>query len=116
MALPALHISLGTFLKFFLILETKCYEIDFKVAGMTGNGNGLSLEQIKSMSASFKEIRTLDEEIENVEHTVTLVHNAVAENISKNPDDAEKIQNLYEPRLIHLTNLIKQKVIASNSY
>ena len=109
--MAALHISLGTFLKFFLILESKCYEIDFKVAGMTGNANGLSKENIESMSRAFKDIRRLDEEIETTEHTITFVHNAIVENISKNPDDAENIQKIYEPRLIHLTNLIKQKVI-----
>ena len=78
---------------------------------MTGNGNGLSQEEIKSMSASFKEIKKLDEEIENVEHTITLVHNAIAENISKKVHDADNIKDLYEPRLVHLTNLVKQKVI-----
>lgn len=109
MALPALHISLGTFLKFFVMLETRCYELDFKVAAMTGDGNGLSEDQMKTMTNSFKEIRRIDEEIENLEHTVTLVHNAIAENIARGEHNIDEVHKIYEPRLIHLANVMKQK-------
>ena len=92
------------------MLETCCYELDFKVAALTGNGNGLSEDQIKSMSATFKEIRKIDEDIENVEHTITLVHNAIAQNIAIAEHTVDHIHKVYEPRLIHLANLIKIKV------
>ena len=62
------------------------------------------------MKAAFSEIKQLRKNIEDLENTVALVHDAVAENISKNPGNEENIRKIYEPRLILLGKLIETKV------
>ena len=109
-ALPALNISLGTFLKFFNILEAKCYQLDFQLAALSGCGNGLSQEQVDSMIRAFEEIRQLQKEIQDVENTITLVYQAIAENISRNAENEEQIKATYEPRLVYLSKKIETKV------
>ena len=111
MAIPALHISLGTFLKFFVLLENNCYQLDFKIAAMTGDGSGLNEEQVKLMTSSFKEIKKIEEEIINDEETITLVHTAIAENIAQDPENEATIKQVYEPRLVHLAKKVKDKVL-----
>ena len=98
-------------MKFFNILEAKCYELDFQLAALSGHGNGLTEEQVNSMKKAFLDIRQLQEEIEDTEHTITLVYHAIAENIAKNEDNEEEIKAIYEPRLIHLAKKIETKVI-----
>ena len=108
MAIPALHISLGTFLMFFVLLENNCYQLDFKIAAMTGDGSGLNEEQVKLMTSSFKEIKKIEEEIINEdEETITLVHTAIAENIAQDPENEATIKQVYEPRLVHLAKKVK---------
>ena len=111
MAIPALHISLGTFLKFFVLLENNCYQLDLKIAAMTGDGSGLNEEQVKLMTSSFKEIKKIEEEIINDEETITLVHTAIAENIAQDPENEATIKQVYEPRLVHLAKKVKDKVL-----
>ena len=111
MAIPALHISLGTFLKFFVLLENNCYQLDFKIAAMTGDGSGLNEEQVKLMTSSFKEIKKIEEEIINDEETITLVHTAIAENIAQDPENEATIKQVYEPRLVHLAKKVKDKLL-----
>ena len=108
--MPALHISLRSFLKFFNMLETRCYHIDFKVAALSGSANGLNKDQIDSMVKAFNEIRELQKDIENVEHTITLVHQAITENIAKDFENEEEIKKIYEPRRIFLAKQIETKV------
>ena len=39
-----------------------------------------------------------------------MVHDAIAFNIAKTPDDEENIQKIYEPRLLYLAKNINTKV------
>ena len=59
---------------------------------------------------AFNEIRELQKDIENVEYTITLVHQAITENIAKDFENEEEIKKIYEPRLIFLAKLIETKV------
>ena len=110
MAIPALHISLGTFLKFFVLLEDHCYQLDFKITAMTGDGNGLTEDQVKLVTSAYKEMKRTEEDISSVENTITLVHAAIAENIAKNVEREDEIKKVYEPRLIYLAKKVEEKV------
>ena len=63
------------------------------------------------MVEAFKEIRVLQNDIESLEHTITLVHQAVADNISKNIENEDEIRKIYEPRFIFLAKSIQTKVL-----
>lgn len=93
------------------MLEDKCYQLDFKIAALSGTANGLTQQQIDSMVEAFKEIRVLQNDIESLEHTITLVHQAVADNISKNIENEDEIRKIYEPRFIFLAKSIQTKVL-----
>ena len=97
-------------MKFFNILEAKCYELDFQLAALSGHGSGLTEEQVNSMKKAFLDIRQLQEEIEDTEHTITLVYPAIAENIAKDEENEEEIKAIYEPRLVYLAKKIETKV------
>ena len=77
-------LALGTFLKFFNILEAKCYEVYFQLAALSDCVSRLTEEQVNSMMRAFQDIPQLQEEIEDTEYTITLVYHAIAENIAKN--------------------------------
>ena len=62
------------------------------------------------MKKAFLDIRQLQEEIEDTEHTITLVYHAIAENIAKNEENEEEIKAIYEPRLVYLAKKIETKV------
>lgn len=62
------------------------------------------------MIRAFEEIRQLQKEIQDVENTITLVYQAIAENISRNAENEEQIKATYEPRLVYLSKKIETKV------
>lgn len=77
---------------------------------MTGDGNGLTEDQVKIVTAAYKEMKRIEEDISSVEKTITLVHASIVENIAKNPEEEEQIKKIYEPRLIYLAKKVEDKV------
>ena len=83
------------------MLEITCYELDFKIAATTGDGQGLDEDQLKKMMDSYKEIKMLEEEIETLSDTVLLIHNAIISHIKKNPTNEKNIKETFELRIMH---------------
>lgn len=109
-AIPALHVSLGCFLKFFNMLEAECYHIDFDMAVTSGEGKGLTEEQVKAMKDAFDLIRKCEDDMVEIEHTISLIHQAIASHMAENPTNEKEIRKVYEPRLAHFTKLFESKV------
>ena len=97
------------------MLEITCYELDFKIAATTGDGQGLDEDQLKKMMDSYKEIKMLEEEIETLSDTVLLIHNAIISHIKKNPTNEKNIKETFEPRIMHFAKVIDLKVKHSYS-
>ena len=56
------------------------------------------------------EMGRLRQEIDDLEFSITLVHDAAADNLAKNPEKEDEIERIYEPRLLHLVKLVDAKV------
>ena len=93
------------------MLERRCYDIDFTIAAVTCKAIGLTEEQVNSMKSAFHEIERLRDEILDLECTITMVHDAAAEYIAKDPENEKNIQKIYEIRFLHLAKLIESKVM-----
>lgn len=84
-SIPALHISLGTYKKFFDLLEEYCYQLDFMIAGSTSQAGGLERSKIDKLGETWQEITLLRQQIRDLDRTINLVHDAIAQNIAKDP-------------------------------
>ena len=87
--------------------------MDFKIAASSGLANGLTAQQINSMIVAFGRIRELESNLEDIDETITIIHQAIASNIAKNEENEEEIKNIYEPRLLHYAKLYETKVTKS---
>ena len=95
------------------MLESECYHIDFDMAATSGEGNGLSKEQVEQMKSAFDTIRKCEDDMDDIDHTISLIHQAIASYIAEDPESEEEIKKVYEPRLAHFTKLYEAKVIIS---
>ena len=95
-----------TFLKFFNLLESQCYQFDFELSAVRGSGDGLPQEKIYSFTSAFKEMQQLKNDIKNIENTISLVHDAIALNIAKTLDDEETYK-----RFMSLDSFTWQKIL-----
>ena len=93
------------------MLEAKCYQLDFDIAATKKDANDLTDEQINSIVTAFKEVTRLNEEINNLHETITLIHAAIAVETARKVYTEDQIHNTYEPRVLHISNLIEKKVI-----
>ena len=110
-ALPALHISLGSYLKFFNLLEDSCHMLDVKLAGeMAMKDQSINRIQFNEYITSQHRIRDLENIINNYNEKINLIYNAVSINILKNPEKAEEIKNVYHQRLTYLEQKKHDKV------
>ena len=100
---PGLHISLGTYLKYFNLLEEETHRLDLLLAEKSGETVFTVFTNIRS------QIRNLLVSIEDKEQKIILVRDAAAHAILLNPDNEQQIKDIYEPRLQHLTNQIAAK-------
>ena len=97
-------------MKFFNFLEAECYSLDFKVAALTQSGKGLSDDNIKMMIKNYNTIQELESSIKDLETTIELIHDAVASNLTKFPEKAKDIENVYKPRIDWHQEKISEKV------
>ena len=110
-SMPALHISLGTYLKLFNMLEKECYLLDVKLAGMEAlKQNTMTMEEYEKAVSSFKMIESLERDIIIYEEKVDLINDAIALNIFKDPNNDKNIRTIYKPRLEHFNKVLNQKV------
>ena len=62
--MPALHISLGTYLKFFNMLEKECKTLDFKIiAAKTRLSDEVTAEELQSIIKTYHHIEELQRDI-----------------------------------------------------
>ncbi|XP_057291582.1 uncharacterized protein LOC130614187 [Hydractinia symbiolongicarpus] len=106
-ALPVLHISLGTFLKFFNMLEEKYRIIDLKISKKIA-GVFTSKNDIEEYNMLHQKAKDLEHCIVDCTEKIELVNDASARSVIDNPDNEEFIKKTYEPRLEYLqTKLVK---------
>lgn len=100
---PGLHISLGTYLNFFNLLEDEAHQLDLKIAEKKG-------ELINSVFSNIRtQIKNLCVSIEDKEQKIGLVRDAVANAILLHPENEQEIKDVYQPRLKFLADQINIK-------
>ena len=110
-SMPALHISLGTYLKLFNMLEKECHLLDAKLAGLEAiKLKTMTVEEYETAVSAFETIEKLERDIKIYEEKVDLINEAVALNIFKDPDNDENIRATYKPRLDHFNKMLNQTV------
>lgn len=87
-------------------MESECQILDIKLAATSETR---SFEIISVL----EKIKDLEHGIQNCEEKIKLVHNAIALNILKTPENKEEIQRIYQPRLDYLDKKLKKKVCNS---
>lgn len=81
-ALPALHISLGSYLKFFNMLEDRCHLLDVKIAAaMAVNNRKLDQNDFDAYVTTQSKIRDLEYLAGDYENKINLVYEAINSNI-----------------------------------
>ena len=110
--MPALHISLGTYLKIFNMLEDDCHTLDCKIA----------VEQPETENSNFgqyaerrKEIEKLEKSVNDLQHTLDLINNAISTAIMGSPENEAKIKDVYEARFEHFIKKRNEKVCSQKS-
>ena len=109
--MPALHISLGTYLKLFNMMEKDCLMLDIKLAGQKAlKNNTMTAEEYEKHVEAYKKVIELKSSIEELEETINLVTEAVALNVMKQPENEDFIHATYQPRLDFLNKRLQKKV------
>lgn len=110
-ALPALHISLGTYLKFFNMLEDFCHTTDVKIAAALAKNNTLlRQESFDKYIQSHQEISRLEYVVADIRSKIELVHDATNTAILNNPENETEIRRIYDPRLVYLNDKLNERV------
>lgn len=112
--MPGLHISLGSYLKFFNMLKSQSRIIDFKIMALTRYDNKLSEKKIQTAITSYQEIIDMEQGIQKCEETIELIQEAAASTISKTPEKEDDILSVFQPRVDYFVNKIKEKVCIIN--
>ena len=99
---PGLHISLGTYLKFFNILEDEAQHLDQMIAEKSSVGSVFTNIRNK--------IKNIYLSIEDKEQKIDLVRDAAANAIIRDPDQEQHIKDVYESRLKFLSEQISEKL------
>lgn len=89
--MPALHITLGIYLKFFRLLESACKVLDIKYNAPKENENDLPAVCI--------DIGELERNIEVNHKTIDMIHETAALSISKDPEREEEIMTVFRIRI-----------------
>ncbi|XP_065640359.1 uncharacterized protein LOC124815901 isoform X2 [Hydra vulgaris] len=110
-AVPALHISLGTYLKFFKIFEDECHLIDIKIAielALKDNMIGkVDFDKYVNMHIQSNLVKSV---IEDCDNKIALLQDTISVKVLCEPDKTEEIRNLFTPRIIYY-DLIKNNKI-----
>ena len=84
--MPALHISLGTFLKLFNLLEQDCLILDVKLVGQNAlKDKSISQSEYDEHVEAYKNMREIEKTIESCEEKINLVIEAIALNVFCTP-------------------------------
>ena len=93
------------------MFEHQCYIIDIKIAATKAvSNNELPKQDFDAFVKACSLISELETSISQCEHSIYLVHQAIAFVILQEPENKDQINAVYQPRIIHYTNKIKEKV------
>ncbi|XP_065672288.1 uncharacterized protein LOC124815234 [Hydra vulgaris] len=110
-AVPALHISLGTYLKFFNMFEDECHLIDIKLAGELALKNNIigkaDFDKYVNMHVQSNFVKCV---IEDCDNKIALLQDTISLKVICEPDKTEEIRNIYTPRIVYY-DLIKNDKI-----
>lgn len=110
-AIPALHISLGCYLKFFNMLEFESHLLDVKIAGELGLRNKtLNQKEYNDFIRSQKQIRELELRAQDIHETIELMTTAVHSYVLKDPENEANILKIFAPRFEHFNEKLLEKV------
>ena len=107
-ALPALHISLGSYLKFFNMLEDECHILGCQLTCHNSKGN--NNEEFKKYIEVRKTVTDLEKDVADIQNTIALINNAISVAIMESADNDKNIKEIYEPRLNHYVKKRNEKV------
>ncbi|XP_047138533.1 uncharacterized protein LOC124814664 isoform X2 [Hydra vulgaris] len=109
--IPPLHILLGTYLKFFNMLENSCHTIDVKIAcRMAVNNQTLDCEEFNKYIEKQCQIKQLQISIQDIEDKICIITEALETHILANPENEEYIKLVFKPRIIHFEEKKKEKI------
>ncbi|XP_047127237.1 uncharacterized protein LOC124808269 isoform X1 [Hydra vulgaris] len=107
-AIPALHISLGIFLKFFKILEVECHLLDIKLAGFLAiNDKHLESSEFDKYVEKQAEIHQLEYDVDDINTKILLIQDTIVVEVFRSPKNTEYLQLMYSERIA----LLKSKRI-----
>ncbi|XP_065669741.1 uncharacterized protein LOC136088822 isoform X2 [Hydra vulgaris] len=114
-AIPALHISLGTYLKFFNF-EDECHLIDIKLAGELALQNNTigrdDFDKYVNMHIQSNVIKSI---IDDCDNKITLLQETILVKVLCEPDKTEEIKKVYVPRILHYDLKRSDKIKELNS-
>lgn len=95
---------MGTYLKFFRLLESTCKILDIKFNASKENQNE------ENLLAVCSEIGDLEKKIEENHETVEMIQEAAALAISKDPEREDEIMAVFKPRIEFFQAKLKSRV------
>ena len=93
MALPALHTSLGLYLKFFKTLEGECFELDLEIFAQLSE-DFTSATTAREVQLS-PELKQLEEHEEKLKTEITFINSAIIMQVLYKPDCEHFIKSMY---------------------
>nr|XP_047130375.1 uncharacterized protein LOC124810137 isoform X2 [Hydra vulgaris] len=111
-ALPALHISLGTYLYFFNMFKDKCHLIDIKLVGeLAFKDNMIGKADFDKYVNMHIESNLVKSIIEDCDNKIALLQDTISVKVLCEPDKTGEIRNLYTPRIIYYDLIKNDKII-----
>ena len=111
-AIPALHISLGSYLKFFKMMQFRCHLLDVKMAGELGMQNKtLNREEFDKFVASQSNIKLLEQQVADIAETIERMNCAYHKLLLENPEKEEEVTRVFDPRFKHFFQRLQEKVL-----
>lgn len=100
--MPALHISLGVYLKFFNLLEYHCRLLDFKIIAQSSTD--------QEILQVFNCIVELERQVRRFEELIELAEEGMAIELAKKDSNEAFITAAYKPRIDLFHGKIVEKV------
>ncbi|XP_065665062.1 uncharacterized protein LOC105850185 isoform X2 [Hydra vulgaris] len=101
-AVPALHISLGTYLKFFNMFEDECHLLDIKLAGeLALKNNTIGKDDFDKYINMHIQSNLIKSVIEDCDNKITLLQDTISLKVLCEPDRTEEIRKVYAPRILY---------------
>ena len=113
--MPALHfsgISLGIYLKFFIMLEDECHLIDIKLAGELALRNkNIGKAKFDKFISMHVQSSLLNSVIRDCLEKIALLQDTVGIKVLCDPERAEDILKIYQPRILYYELRKNKKVL-----